>query len=328
MVILRHVREDSAYTKPADLDQGRLKTLAMGIAIREPEHDPHTHIKQAGWEHEDFASQGKEPRGLPASRQADAVEPFDQIVGEQDRLEMHSVGEKTSRGNQAQRKGFPELADARLGVGPICVEPIDRRGAELQVRHKRVIQGVLALPEDQLGGLFGSLGLGPSHHHEPPWLVPRRWLEGDGSNLPLFPLAERAEAQPTGLLFQESDHPGNDDIPHLSLVDKLHEPFGEEADVPPKSHGQQLAVDIRGELGLTGSEELSGGARQMRIPRLQQPGHGRLRLRPAAGGRAGHGADLCEFGACDPSGRGSLQWPGAPHTARVEIVVRQSPSAS
>ncbi len=109
-------------------------------------------------------AQGLKRRVLKVRGQAEALEPVDEVVGEQEEMKVGLVGEGVPGGNPPQGIVALELADDEFHSSAIVVEAPEVERLQREVRDEDLIVIFAELEQGQLGGRL--VGLGPTDHDE------------------------------------------------------------------------------------------------------------------------------------------------------------------
>jgi len=102
--------------------------------------------------------------GVQFRRQAEALEPVDQIVREEQEMEVGLVGTKVTSRDAAQGVVPFELLDEEFDAGTVVVEAPEVERLQRQIGDQDLVVILAQLEQRELGGRF--LGLGPADHHE------------------------------------------------------------------------------------------------------------------------------------------------------------------
>src|SRR5712692_6555080 len=155
-----------AGSQPQSIDviEGVLPGSLSGSAGWQRKAGTVLHATQLGGHQEHLVPQGLKRRGLELWRQAQAFEPVDEVVGEQEEMEVKLVGEEVAGWDAAQGVVSLELPNEQFNACPIVVEAPEVERLQRQVRDEHLVAIAAELEEGQLRRRL--VGIRPADHHE------------------------------------------------------------------------------------------------------------------------------------------------------------------
>jgi len=147
-----------------DIFQDLQKSVRVRITARQTQGRSSLGSKQLRRHQEQPIANRLQVERLPIGRQAEALEPIDQVVGQKDQMEVGLVGGPISGGDLAQGVSFQELSNDQLPRGPLVVESPEVQGLQGEVGDDHLIGISGHLKERKLPGWL--LGDQTSDHDE------------------------------------------------------------------------------------------------------------------------------------------------------------------
>lgn len=145
-------------------------------------------------------------------RQTEALEPIDQVVGEQEQVEVGFVGEEMMAGDVAQCVVALELANDQFDAGAIVVEAPEVEWLQGQIGDQNLV--VVAAELEQRELLARLLGLRSAYDHEAMGTLPTGGLVAKLGHLDAA--AGSGVAQVREPALDGSGQPGDEDEACLS----------------------------------------------------------------------------------------------------------------
>src|SRR6516164_1670321 len=133
-----------------DLAQGVAPGEFAGTAGRQQQVRSVVRAHQLRWHEQDAFAQSLQGRFLHLRRQAQALEPVDEIVGQQEQMEVRLVGEEVSRRDGTKSVVAFELANDELDASSIVVEAPEVQRLQREIGDEHLVVIAAELEQGQL----------------------------------------------------------------------------------------------------------------------------------------------------------------------------------
>ena len=246
-----------------------MKEFLMGISLGQFELISSSGVNQTSRQSKQISAQSMQSSRTPFLRQAQAFEPVDQIVSQENQMEMNLIGQETVGGNTAQREAFLEFSDIQFASGSGLVEMPYVFRLQGEIGNKCMVKVILEFPERELIVFFLGVWFGTAHYDEAMRPVPVVRLISKLSCLPAA-FSESMITKILNLFLNRPGHLGYDRVTNLFLVERLDEFVVEESRVGPDtntieifgyflldSQPKRLSPGYR--MGISGTQEAAPG---------------------------------------------------------------------
>jgi hypothetical protein len=259
-------RQNLWNSKMFDLPDGLQKEFLMGIPAWKLELIFASRIHQTSGQKEQVYTNRLQSGRRPRWRQAQALEPTDQVVSQKNQVKVRLVGREAFGGNLAQREALFEFPDVQFAPATLGVITPHRWSVQGQIAHQSMVVMIFELPQSPLHLLILFLWLGTANHGEMMGLVPMAGLISELSHLPAARFAKGAVTQRLNPLFDGLGHIGHDGVTDSILVER----FDELVIVKPGVRSEANPVKILGNLAAALFPKLQRSGGSVSIARAQQ----------------------------------------------------------
>ena len=249
--------------------EGLIKEFLMGVPLWQLELISSSSVNQTCRQGEQIPAQSMQSNRAPFLRQAQALEPVDQIVAQKNEMKMNLIGQETVGRDTPQRKALFELSDVQFASGPGLVKMPYVFRTQQKIGNEGMVKVILEFPERELVVFFLGFWFGAAHYDKSMRSVPVVRLISKPSHLPtIFP--EGMITQVLNLFLNRLGHLGHDCVANTFLVERIDKLVV----VKPRIGTDTDSVEVFGNLSSAVRPELLNSACRMGIPRTQEAAPG------------------------------------------------------